>query len=103
MNQPLSGTTKVALGVALPMTTFLIFDMLLFRSVGGKGEDLGFGGMALLFWSFIILPVLLAAGALLMRPSWKSKTAVVLVGFVLPTVVALYEYHYLYGHGSRGG
>jgi hypothetical protein len=97
MSQPLSGVTKVGLGVVLPMTGFVLFDLLLFRSVGGKGEDLGFAGMALFFRSFIIVPVLFVVNALLMRRNWKSKSLVLFAGFVPPTAVALYQYISLYG------
>jgi hypothetical protein len=98
MSQPVSGPTKVALGVVLPVTAFVLFDLLLFRSVGGKGEDLGFAGMVLYFKTFIIVPVLLIVNAFLMRRDWKSKAAVLLTGLVPPTAVALYEYYSLYGY-----
>lgn len=97
MSQPVPGRIKLAFGVIVPMATFVVFDLLLFRSVGGKGEDLGFGGMLLYFRSFIIVPVLFVINGLLMWPSWKSKGTVVLVGFVPPVAVALWEYHFLYG------
>ena len=38
------------------------------------------------------------ANALLMRRDWKSKGAVLLAGFILPTVAAVYEFVSLYGH-----
>ena len=98
MSQPVSGPTKVALGVALPVIAFVLFDLLLFRSVGGKGEDLGFAGMVLYFKSFIMVPALLILNAFLMRPNWKSKVAVLLTGLVPSAAAALYAYHSIYGH-----
>src|SRR4051812_36688455 len=98
MNKPVSARTKLALGVILPISVFLVFDVLLLRSVGGKGEDLGFAGMALFFRSFITVPLVFIANALLMRCDWKSKSAVLLMGFVPPTAAAMYESISLYGH-----
>jgi len=97
MNVPVSGRTKVAFGVIVPISAFLAFDVLLLGSVGGKGEDLGFAGMALYFRSFIIVPLVFIANALLMRRDWKSKGAVLLAGFVPPTVAAVYEFLSLHG------
>ncbi len=65
--------------------------------VSGKGEDLGFAGMSLYFQSFIILPLVFLANALLMWRDWKSKATVLLVGFLPPTLVAVYEFVSLYG------
>jgi len=98
MSEPVSGRTKLPWGVILPISAFLVFDVLLLRSVGGKGEDLGFAGMALFFRSFIIVPLVFIANALLMRRDWESKSAVLLVGFVPPTAAAAYEFISLYGH-----
>ncbi len=98
MNESVSGRTKLALGVTLPLTAFMLYHILLLRSVGGKGEDLGFAGMGLYFQSFIILPLVFFANALLMWRNWKSKVAVLLVGFIPPTAAAVYEFVSLYGH-----
>jgi len=98
MNEPVTVRTKLTLGVMLPAGALLLFDLLLLRSVGGKGEDLGFAGMALYFRSFITVPAVLIASALLMRRDWKSKGAVFLAGMLPPTVVAVYEFISLYGH-----
>lgn len=97
MNGPVSGLTKLALGVTLPLTAFMLYHLLLLRSVGGKGEDLGFAGMALYFQSFVILPLVFFANALLMWRDWKSKGVVLLVGFMPPTAAAVYEFVSLYG------
>ncbi len=73
-------------------------SLLLLLSVGGKGEDLGFAGMVLFFRSLITVPALAIANGLLMQRNWKSKDAVVLVGFIFPGILAVYEYFSLYGH-----
>jgi hypothetical protein len=73
--------------------------VLLLGSVSGRGEALGFAGMALFFRLFIIVPLVLFVNALLMRPDWKSKGVVLLVGFMPPTAAAVYESVSLYGHG----
>ena len=88
----------MALGVILRLGAFLLFNVLLLRSVGGKGEALGLAGMALFFQSFIIAPLVFLANSLLMRRDWKRKGAVLLAGFVPPTAAAIYELLSLYGH-----
>lgn len=98
MNDPVSGRRKLALGVALPLTVFVLFNVLLLGSVGGQGEALGFAGMALFFRLFIIVPLVFFANALLMRRDWKSAGGVLLAGFVPPTAAAVYEFVSLYGH-----
>lgn len=90
MSEPVSGLTKLALGVALPLAAFMLYHLLLLRSVGGKGEDLGFAGMALYFQSFIILPLVFFANAHLMWRNWTSRGVVLLVGFRPPTAAAVY-------------
>lgn len=98
MNEPVSGRTKLALGVALPLVLFVFFNVLLLGSVGGQGEALGFAGMALFFRLIIIVPLMFFANALLMRPAWKSKGVVLLVGFTPPIAAGVYEFVSLYGH-----
>jgi hypothetical protein len=98
MSELVTGRTKVTLGVLLPIGAFLLFHVLLLQSVSGRGEDLGFAGMALFFRSFIIVPLVFIASALLMRRDWKSKGAVLLAGFVPPISAAVYEFVSLYGH-----
>ncbi len=92
MNEPVSGRTKLALGVTLPLAVFVLLSVLLLGSVGGQGESLGFAGTALFLRLFIIVPLVFFANALLMRRDWKSTSAVLLAGFVPPTAAAVYEY-----------
>jgi hypothetical protein len=98
MSGPVTRRTKLALGVMMVLAAFLVFDVVLLQSIGGKGEDLGFAGMALFFRSFIIVPVVFIVNALLMRRDWESKSTVLLVGFIAPTIAGVYEFVSLYGH-----
>ena len=98
MSEPVSSRTKLVLGVMAPIGALLLFEVLLLRSVSGKGEDLGFAGMTLFFRSSIIVPLVFIANALLMRRDWKSKGAVLFAGFVPPTAAAAYEFVSFYGH-----
>jgi hypothetical protein len=93
----MSVRTKVALAIAAPMAAFLLFDALLLTSVAGRGEDLAFAGMALLFRSLLIVPSLIVVNALLTRLTWRSKTALFIAALIPPAVVALYEYYSIYG------
>ena len=96
-SETVTGTTKIVLGVVLPMFAFLIYDLLLFRSIGGKGEDLGAAGMMLSLGSFIIVPGLFMLNAAIMIRPWKTKLGVLFAGVALPTVVAIAEFVYVYG------
>ena len=92
-----SSITKVALGVALPMVAFIIYDLCLFSSGSGKGEDTGFAGMGLVFGSAIVIPALLIVNSLIMIPQWKNKIVIILMGFIFPVITAIAQFKYLYG------
>jgi len=86
----------MVLGAFVPLIVFIGYDLLLFRSVAGKGEALGFAGMVLIFWSWIIIPGLFIANALILRISWKSRFGVLIAGFVLPAIIGVGDYLFLY-------
>jgi hypothetical protein len=102
MSEPVTGRMKIALGIIFPLVAFLVFDVVLLRSVAGHGEDVGFAGMMVYFRSFILVPLVLFGNALLMRRDWKSRSAVLLVGFIAPTIAGVYEFVSIYGAHRPG-
>jgi hypothetical protein len=97
MNEAISGRSKLAFGVILPVGAFLLFHLLLIGSIRGQGEDVGFAGMALYFRSFIIVSLVFISNGILMGRPWKNKRAVLLMGMLPPIVAATYEFISIYG------
>ena len=93
-----SGITKATIGVCLPVALLIVFDIFLFHSVNGKGDAAGLAGLSLFSASFVIVPAIFIINALILTRRWRHISVVLLLGFALPTVAAVKEYLFLYGH-----
>ena len=82
-------------GIALPIGVFVVYHLLLLLSAGGR-DYVGFPAMLLMYGSLIIIPGLFIANSMLMFRQWKNRSTILLLGFALPTIVAVFEYRFLY-------
>ncbi|HRD50311.1 MAG: hypothetical protein JNK95_03640 [Candidatus Competibacter sp.] len=85
---------RIGYGVLLPVAVFISYQFTLIESTSGTGS---WDGMGLFFGSLFIVPGLVLLNGWVIPLRWERRLALFLAGLILPAVVGLAEYGWLYG------
>jgi len=88
---------KIGIGIMLPTTVFVAWQVVLIESTRGHG---GWAGMGLAFGSFVLVPGLLIANCWVLPWAWRRRRALFLSGLVLPGAIGILEYVLIRGESS---
>ena len=94
----LTGAAKFGYGVALPVLTLVIYQVLLGVSLDSSGS---WDGMGLVVAMILSIPGMLVANCWVPMHSWATRRKVLVAGLALPALLALTEFLWLYGGPAR--
>lgn len=85
---------RMGYGVLLPVMVFIGYQFALIGSTSGTGS---WDGMSLFFGSLFLVPGLVLLNGWVVPLRWKRGLAPFLAGLILPAIIGLTEYGWLYG------